>query len=219
MRSVGAGRIFLIIDIYDIKRGVMLEQTKTSHTIIKFLLFVALCCGVAFILIFAFRGKEINLSEDGAEKRIDSLSCNSTAPTSSFFNPNNNVDLLHNVKITFRNGKVDKFFYNLSGDYPSDNLAGGDAARFGVQYDLYMADNGISSKTLYTTFSNVGKELYVVLYAEADKINPVTAPIFFLTKEFREEANYSIEDYREMYEAQNFSCVVNNNQAEKEDNE
>ena len=196
----------------------MSSQIKTSRRILKLILFMLLCCVIAFILIFAFRGKEINLSEGNTEKRIDSLSCSSTAPANSFFSSSNNTNLLHTVKITFRNGKADKFFYNLSGDYPSDDLAGGDAARFGVHYDKYMAGAGLSPKSLFTTFSNVGNELSVVIYAEADKINPVTAPIFFLIKDFREETNYPIEDYRAMYEAENFSCVINN-QAEKEANE
>lgn len=183
------------------------KKIISSTTIWIVAIAVSIALSVAAFMLFG--SKETHISTSKTETTIKSLMCNSADPKNPFFVSETAETNNHVVKVTYRGEIADKISYNYDGSYTSSSVADTVGSSLHADYNIYMGKNGAYQESLYPTFSVVDNKLKVSLYTEYNKVNSVTAKLFFINaEEFHDLDNYSIEDLKNLYVEKGFSCEI-----------
>ena len=187
------------------------KKRRIRYIAIALVLFI-----IVIILIFLLKRSETRFSDDTAKDEISALDCKTGPIEDGFFVSETANSTSNELKITFKNQKMDKIYYSYYGVYRSEDVANADDTHLHAKYNIYMGENGVEQGSLNPNYSVVKTKYHISLYVDDyDKINPVTAKFFFIDKEDIEEFNsYPIDTLKSYYEKKNFKCEVIKNQKE-----
>ena len=189
----------------------MQEKTKkNSKMTVWFLIFSGLFV-VAMIILFFTNGRETRISSGQNDDSIMALRCVVEHGLEDAFFASSSANTIENeLKLTFKNSKLDKLFYSYTGVYRSNEMAVADEAVLHAKYNIYMGSHDQQQDSLVPAYSIVKSKLIITLYADDySKINAVTSDFFFLDSDkLGEYEGYSIEEMEKYYEAKDFSCTI-----------
>ena len=182
---------------------------KTQNSRMKWLILAIIVVALLILLYLLLNKKETYISNGGTVKKIASISCVSKDPENSFFSPEQEGDVEHTVKATFKNGKPDKISYDFNGLYGSNNIAESIEATIHADYNIYMGEKGLSASLLGPSFSVSGNNVKVSLYTDVGKLINTTIPFFFLDmNDFQKIKSYSVDELAKIYEDKGFHCTI-----------
>ena len=186
----------------------MQEQPKNNKKWIRIILLALLVVVIVVIVVLLFRTNETYTSDGGTSEKIDSLTCTASELEDPFFKPENDGELEHMIKATFKGGKLDKLSYSLEGKFSSDETAEYVEADLHADYNIYMGKNNLSQSMLNPSFSAVENRVKVSLLTDAKNLTNNTIVFFFLNMdEFQTVRRYSMRDLAKLYENKGFSCI------------
>lgn len=184
------------------------KNKKAMSLVATWIVILAVVIAVVAFFMVNFRSTETYMSTSSDGATVGSLSCTAVNPENPFF-ASSAQNSNHELKITTRGQAKDKISYVYNGEYASNAAAETAGSSLHADYNIYMGENGIYQESLYPTFSVVENRLKVSLYTEFDKINSVTARLFFINAdEFHELNDYSVEDMKVLYESKGFLCEM-----------
>lgn len=162
---------------------------------------VVLTAGV--IVAFMTNGTTTRKSTGDVTTKTDSLYCSTANPKDGFFNPGDATGQSTTIKVVFDGDRADKISYHFEGSYASANDADTALAKMHAAYNNYMGENGLSAESLSPTFASSDGVAKINLYADTDKLNSMTAKLFFLGAS---EVKNSAEQLQKAYSSGGFSC-------------
>lgn len=183
------------------------EKVK-DHTLVVKAIFFALLIGVILAIIWLLTYKqESYVSSEIENGDYGALECTSSDPSEPFFAFETTQEATHEIKILFTDNKLKNATYKYDGIYASREAAENAEAWLHVDYNEYMGDNGINEEILNPNFSVNGNKLIIALYAEAEEINDTVAKLFFMdTDAVNKLENFSVKDFKLLYETKGFTC-------------
>lgn len=185
------------------------NKRKINYATAAVILIVVAILAVALWLLLS--KNEVRTSEEGKKVSTGALYCTAKEPKDPFFVSEKAVEATHKIKVTFKNGEVDKLSYNYQGFYNSEDEADKDRTTFHASYNTYMGENGVSPESLTPIFDYSGSKSRIDLFAEQGKsLNVVTAKLFFLSiSEYEDIDEYNEEKLEKVYVGKGFSCTFN----------
>lgn len=172
-----------------------------------------ICIVVAVILLVAWllnSRSETRYSSDKAEENTSSLDCTISSLTediSNVFDYGTPETTSCQIKMIFKNDKLDVLTFGYNGTYSSEKLAEDEMSRMHADYNGYMSGHNLSQSLLNPTFTRDKETVKITLYSEKGKIDNITAPFFFITSdEFALSKDYSEKTMNKIYENKGFSC-------------
>lgn len=188
------------------------KKKDSKNTYINIVIALLVVAVLAAVLSVLFSKKETKTIEEKEDTVVGALYCVASNPKDPFFAPESAVEGKHEVKITFRSSKADKFAYNYYGVHDSENTADHARSEMHADYNIYMSENGIDQGTLTPVFNYDNTKSIINLFAaNGNSLNPVTAKFFFLDNdEFRNLDDYSSEELEKLYVSKGFSCTFDN---------
>ena len=187
----------------------MSETEKVrDHTLVVKAIFFALLIGVVLALIWLLTYKqESYVSSEVESGEYGALECTSPDPSEPFFTFDTTQEATHEIKILFADSKLKNATYKYDGIYASREAAENAEAWLHGDYNKYMGNNGINEESLNPNFSVNDNKLIISLYAEANEINDVVAKLFFMdTDAVNKLKNFSVKDFKLLYETKGFTC-------------
>ena len=183
------------------------KQKKTIYIIIAVVFIV-----LAIIILFLLNGSEKRTSTKKENDSITALDCKAGRMENAFFISSTANNTSHEVKVTFRNDKIDKLYYLFEGVYRTYDIADQDNANFHAKYNIHMSGNGLEQESLAPTFLTAKTKLRINLYAKnREMMNKATAVLFFIKEDDLEKfLDYSRDEATEYYKKQGFSCEKQN---------
>lgn len=170
---------------------------------------ILLIC-IAIIICFLLTSKKTNITDKKEDEIISTLICEVNGNADSFFVSKMAKTVDQELKITYKDETLDKFFYSFKGVYSSNADASADETNLHAKYNIYMGDNNTSQEILSPSYSIIGNKFHLNLFADGDNdINEVTAVFFFLeNNELDMIKNYSIIDLKKLYEDKGLECAI-----------
>ena len=167
---------------------------------------------IAIIIIILTNGHETHIWDDSEPKKVTALVCTAGNIDGALFTSDVANSMKNEVKITFSDDKLDKIFYSYNGVYRTNELAQQEETNLHIRYDTYMGRHEVLNSSLSPSYSTVETKVQITLYADSlEKINSVTAPLFFINEEmFGSLGKDSREKIASAYEGQGFSCKEQN---------
>lgn len=183
----------------------MKNEKSVKYIVVALVLFVI----VIFILLL-LNGSETRTSDNGENKSVTALYCIAGNLEGAFFSSTTANTIKNEIKVTFKNNKMDKLFYNYKGTYRSAEVADDDEAVLHAKYNVYMGENHLLQESLSPSYSVVDSKFGLTLYVDDySKINSATAVLFFIDKDkIAEFQDYSIDQMKTFYEKQSFQCQI-----------
>lgn len=183
---------------------------KDKEKKIKYIVLALVLILIALFILFFLNGTVTRTSEDISKDKISALNCKAGRIEDGFFVSETANTSSNEIKVTFKNGEMDKIYYTFSGVYRSEDVAEADDTLLHAKYNIYMGENGIEQGSLNPSYSVVQSKYYLRLYVDDyDKINEVTRIFFFIDKEDLDKFNsYSLDTLESYYEKKNFRCNV-----------
>lgn len=173
------------------------------------LVIVTLAAIVMFALSLIVNTKTIQISSTDKNTIIGLLYCRADTVDDSFFPIQKMNDILHEIKITFKDGIADRINYALSGKYVDKKTAMQAKADANFRLGSYMSKSGLDSSMLNPKISIVDTTLYYNIDGTEDTLNQVSAPVFLLSESMGVNFNkYSQEDFANFYTSKGFSCEI-----------
>lgn len=166
---------------------------------------------LALAFFFLLSGKETRVSETFENNSIMALECKIGAVSDSFYTSSIANTVQNDIKLTYKEKKIDKLFYTFTGVYRSDEVAAQDETTLHAKYNIYVGDHDVAMESLAPTYSVNKSKLILTLYADQyARINPVTAIFFFIDNDRIDGfEDYSIEEAKKYYETKGFVCTIN----------
>ena len=194
---------------------------KDKEKKIRYIILALILILIALFIMLLLNGSETRTSEDVEKDDISALYCEAGRIEDGFFVSETANTTSNEIKITFKNSKMDKLFYSFKGVYRSEDTASADETLLHSKYNKYMGENGVEQGSLNPSYSVVKSKFYLTLYADDyGKINETTRVFFFVDKEDLSKFNsYSLDTLKSYYEKKNFRCDVFNNDIIKEKEE
>ena len=188
------------------------EKEERSH---KYIIVVAVLCVVAILaaaLSILFNKTETKTTIEKDDVAVGALYCTASNPEKPFFAPESATEEKHEIKVTFKGNRADKFAYNYQGVHNSEEEADHTRTTMHADYNTYMGQNGVDQGSLTPVFTYDGSKSIINLFAASGgSLNVVTSKFFFLSDdEYRELNNYSEEDLNKIYTDKGFSCTFSN---------
>ena len=183
------------------------KKHKRRFGIAEFL-FLILIAGIVVVafLVFAGRG-EVRTSESEQADNTSILVCKASDPANKFFSYKTENSAVHEVKIIFDNGDLDKINYNYTARYATNDEVETALSWMHADYNNYMGTISVYQEDLTPTFSAVGTEAIINLYFGGKTLNSETARFVFLTSdEYAKIKNMSTKSIEKMYRGKGFSC-------------
>lgn len=161
---------------------------------------------ICILLLFSSSETHTSTVKDADE--ISALYCKAGKLENAFFDSDAANTIKHEIKLTFKNATLDKIYYSFKGTYPSEDTAAADETRLHAKYNIYMGDNGVDQGSLSPNYSVVKAKFKLSMYVDSlDKINTITAKLFFINKEdLQGFGSNSMDDLKSYYENQSFQC-------------
>ena len=182
------------------------KNKKIISSMATWIVAIAVSIALSVAAFMLFGSKETHISASTTETTIKSLVCNSANPKNPFFISETAETNNHELKVTYRGETADKISYNYDGSYASNSVADTAGSSLHADYNIYMGEN---AESLYPTFSVVENKLKISLYTEYRKLNTKNAILFFINAdEYQGLGDYSVDDLKNLYEGQGFSCEM-----------
>ena len=164
---------------------------------------------IAGFLLFVFLNRSETTSSDGGSgSSVGALDCKATSPVGPFFVSENALTSEHEVKVTFLRDVVDKLSYNYYGTFASEGVAENVRTNLHANYNIYMGKYNLNQESLSPTFTYNGNNAKVNLFVNREKLNNITARLFFLNPdEAANISNYSSDQLKSLYTGKGFSCT------------
>lgn len=188
------------------------KEKNRDHTVVVRAIFFALLVGIILAVIWLLTYKQESQTTSTIENGdYSALECTASDPSDPFFTFATTQEVTHSIKILFTEGKLNDVMYKYDGVYASKEEAENAEAWLHADYNEYLGANGVDRQSLSPTFSVNDNKLMISVYAEAKKINDVVARIFFLdTDASNKVKNFSLKDYKLLYETKGFACQTHN---------
>ena len=186
----------------------MNEKEKAKDNTVMKAIFFALLVGIIVVVIWFLTYKqESHTSSNVGESDYSALECTASDPSEPFFAFENTQEVAHTIKVLFSEGKLKDIMYKYDGTYASQEAAEDAEAWLHADYNEYLGANGVDMESLSPTFSVNDNKLMISLYAEAKKVNDIVARLFFMdTDASNKIKNFSLKDYKLLYETKGFAC-------------
>ena len=182
----------------------MSERKKRLKYMDLFL--IAVIALVVIGLVFAFveltSGHEELTSTDESRGTVSSLSCTGENLGESFFDITDTSSTKQEVKMAFRDDRINTIMYTLDAEYDEKTVSAKEAG-FHAKYNDFMMKHGLSPDSIEINYSSIDTKAKVKLYAEKKSLNSITAELFLL-----DPANYSSSGkaLKHFYEDKGFIC-------------
>ena len=186
------------------------KKTERQNTLICVIMLFLIAIISLLIWFFANSSETHNSTITTDSIETSSLVCKSSNPKEPFFNDSAATNVQHEIRALFNNDKLSKIFYIYSATYDSEKQAEYYNSIMAADYNRYLGGHSTPLNILSKTFSTSDNESKITLYANADKINNVTASIFLLNadNDYNKDNNTGA-DIKKLYEDQGFSCETN----------
>lgn len=172
---------------------------------------VALIIGiVAFVVAVLSYDRKAWVTEEHEDFSLVTMVCSRHDDEHSFFENNNASDKEHQLKIVFKDDKIDKISYGFEGEYDSKESADHDDAVLHADYNIYMSNHEISSELLTPIFRVSDNKLFISMYLENySSLNSVTGKIFYIgSGDIDKLAKNSVDDVKAYFKKKGFSCTI-----------
>lgn len=166
---------------------------------------------IALIIVAVLLFKPKTTYVEGGEEiyTIDLLDCRISEHEGAFFNSKIADEALHEIRVTFRENKIDKIYYEYKTSFSSEEVAKSQNAEMHANYNIYMGNKGIEPGKLDPRFSTIDNETTVSLIAEKGDLALSNVSLFFLdANDFQKINSRSIEEMKKLYEGKGFKCVI-----------
>ena len=185
-----------------------MEENRSRYKVIGVMCILILIILIPFIIIFS--GKEEHTSVDtGKITLISSVYCSASVINEPFFVSYDANKTLHELKILFSNGSIDKINYTFTREYNSNEQANEAIATSHADYNIYMSKTNIDQEALQPTFSNIGNNAIINLSLDDKTLTSATAKIISLNDEqYAKIGNYSVEEIACIYKNKGFHCEI-----------
>ena len=183
------------------------EKVKDHMLIVKAIFFALLVGIIALVIWFLTYKQESYTSSETKEGNYSALECTASDPSEPFFTFESTQEMTHTIKVLFTEERLKDIMYKYDGTYVSQEAAENAEAWLHADYNEYLGANGVDRESLSPTFSVNNNKLMISIYAEAQKINDVVARLFFMdTDASNKVKDFSLKDYKMLYEAKGFTC-------------
>ena len=172
------------------------------------LFFIVVTVAVIIALWNFFTPRESYSTVKEDDYAVTSIYCEAKTPVDAFFVPDEQATSeLHEIKVTFADGKPDKISYRYTGAFATSEKARGISADFHAKYDRYMAENGFLDTILSPYFVSTDETANANLFAEKSTLNNATANLFFLeSSDVANFQNYKNITLKKIFSSRGFSC-------------
>ncbi len=177
---------------------------------VRYIVAVLILLVIVIILFILFNGRETRTSEGGENESVTALYCTAGNLEEAFFTSTTANTIKNEIKVTFKNNKMDRLFYTYKGTYRSTEVARDDEAVLHAKYNIYMGENHLIQESLSPSYSVANSKFNLTLYIDDySKINPATAVFFFIGEDkIAEFQDYTIDKMKTFYEDQGFQCQI-----------
>lgn len=174
-----------------------------------FIAIVSIVAVVAILLVIS-GGSEEHYYEDRESASVSAVVCEASNLDDAFFTSTTANTSRHEIKVTFRDEKINKIYYLYDGVYRSDDVADTDEAHLHAKYNIYMGEHGLDHGILEPSYSVVKSNFRLTLYVDnLNNINNTTAQFFFIDNGDADSfKDLDIEALRSYYEGKGFSCII-----------
>lgn len=166
---------------------------------------IAILLLLTSITIIVFSPREERITGDANIVNIAALYCQSKITEQSFFEKTTEKSVLHEIKVTLKDGKADQIDYTYHGVFESTKEAEEAEAVYQFAYGNYLGKNGLSITYLSPSFSVLDNELIINIAADNEKFSSGTARIFSLEGN-KKLSSYSRKDLETFYKGAGYTC-------------
>lgn len=187
---------------------------KKSKKLMVDIIVVAAVVGIIALVIFVLTYKrETHIIETYENGEASALVCSSNSNDAelNFFNGDDMVSVMHELKLVYSNGKVKKISYEFDGEYDSKKAAEHGDAVLHAKYNTYMGEHEINNSILTPVFQVLDNRLNIKLYLERyEDMNSVFGKLFYIgSSNIDAIGKNSAEETKKHYEKKGFSCIIN----------
>ncbi|MBR3180079.1 hypothetical protein IKF57_00900 [Candidatus Saccharibacteria bacterium] len=186
------------------------KDNKKKSRMGSFIIIGAIGLIAVILIIILSQGKETYTSNGGQTVQVNSLTCSGSNIDGALFVSDTAQRYTHEIKATVSSNKLREISYKFNATYNSREAVEDAKAVLMAKYNIYMDENGLVPEILNPVFSPLNSKLQVTLFAKREKIDRVTARIFFLTEDDIEKIDkMNLADWERSYEKKGFSCQSN----------
>ena len=186
----------------------MSKEKSGKTSAVAFAVLFALVAGVVVFVLWAVFNKDESIeTTDTTNGSTSALECTIKSTEDAFFDDNEMQRSEYTVTVLLKDDTLSSVSYKYKGTYTDEKMAEDAEARLHAKYNNYLGGKGLNNET-YNAIFNINKtKVEISLYSERKKFNNVIAPIFFVSEEdFPKVGEYSLKDFKKMYEKAGFSC-------------
>lgn len=184
------------------------KQKQKSNSIWVFIATFVVVGLIALLITLLNYKSEKNTSVDFSTSEKGVLVCDAGPLEGSFFSVENASQVQHQVKVSFTDDQVTKFFYMYSGKLKDEDAAERGSTDMNIKYDKYLGVHKSKvADELSATFNHPETSVRIDIFTGAKGIDPTTATFFFLDSEKLNELMKKDGDgLKKYYEEKNFDC-------------
>ncbi len=175
------------------------------------MIIVAALIGILAVVVYLLTHKtETYIHETTADEKTSALTCVSSGSDSDFFVSEEATDMVHTLKMIYKDGKISKLSYEFTGTYSAEESARQAKGSFNTDYNIYLGKYDIKHEILSPVFWYTEEKAGVKLFLDDyGRMNSVIATFFYIDEaSVSSIAKNSIDATKKYYEKKNFSCTI-----------
>lgn len=187
------------------------EKKKSTGLFVGLVAFLILIICIVIVVMNLFTEKTTYITNEDGNVKTVSLICvtKSKSVSDAFFDVMDSVSSMQEMKVIFKNSKINDVAYTATIKYADDVLAVRREADFHAKYGLYMQNNGRDMNDFSPNFSVDATEVKISLFANVKQLNRAFAKIFLIDADSSILSNYTPDVLSGIYSNKGFDCKIN----------